>query len=149
MCHVKSNKTKVWFCRYFWIFFYVSEFNSFLTLQISLNFRKLLRKSIFIVCLVNWAYVSRWIEQKVWCCRYFWIFLYVLEHNLFLASQIFNKHRMFFILSILNCLVNWTYVPHDIYSVRCHFSTLDLILCDFGKIYVMENVNSNTETKCI
>ena len=54
--------------------------------RFSLNFIKLLFKFIFIFCLVNWTYVPRWIEQKMWLCRYFWIFFYVSEHNSFLAS---------------------------------------------------------------
>ena len=58
-----------------------------------LNFKKLLLKFIFIFCLVNCTYVPRWFEQNVWLCRYFWIFVYVLELKSFSASQTFNKFQ--------------------------------------------------------
>ena len=35
--------------------------------------------------------MPRRIERKVWFCRSFWLFLYVLELNSFLAPQIFPK----------------------------------------------------------
>ena len=89
MCHVESNKK----CDFVDIFEFFSTFWNlihFWPCRFSLNFRKLLLKSIFIFCLVNWTYVPRWIEQKVWFCWYFWIFLYVLELSSFLVSQIFT-----------------------------------------------------------
>ena len=60
---------------------------------------------LYILCLVNWTYVNRWIEQKMWFYRYFWIFLYVSKLNYFLVSQISLIFRKFFILSIM-CLIN-------------------------------------------
>ena len=90
MSHLESNKK----CDYVHLSEFASTFWSlihFWPRTFSLNFRKLVNISIFIFCLVNWTYVPRWIEQKVWFCRYFWIFLYVLEFNSFLASQIFTK----------------------------------------------------------
>ena len=84
------NRTKKEYFRYFWIFLYVLELNSFWPRRFSLNFKKLSIPSIF--CLVNWTYVPRGNEHKVWFCPYFWSFsLYVLEHNSFLVSQIICK----------------------------------------------------------
>ena len=106
---------KVWFCRSFWIFLYVLELNSFLASQIFTKLQKIVKNFIFIFYLVNWTNVPRWIEQKVWFCRYFWIFLYVLELNSFLTSQILIK-----LLKIVNSF--------NIYILPCKldlFATLN------------------------
>ena len=78
--------------------------------RFSLNFWKLLALLIFIFCLVNWTYVSRWIvcdfddifefSSMFWNLIHFWCRRYSLNFSKLLILPIF-----------IFCLVNWTYVP--------------------------------------
>ena len=87
----RLNVRKLWFWQSFWIFFYILELNSLLASQIFNKLQKILYSiNIYIIpCKLDLC--ATWIDQKVWFFRYFWIFLYILDLNLLLASQIFTK----------------------------------------------------------
>ena len=69
----RGIEQKVWFCRSFWILLYVLALN-FRPCKISINFRNFFVLLIFIFSLINWTYVPRKIEQKLWYYRSIWIF---------------------------------------------------------------------------
>ena len=98
----RLNVRKLWFWRSFWIFmfkFYILEHNSLLASQIFNKLQKILYSINIYILPCKLDLCATWIDQKVWFCRYFWIFLYILDLNLHLASQIFTKLKKGLILS--------------------------------------------------
>ena len=127
MCHLKLNKN----CDFVDLFEFSSTFLNLIQFwlrRFSLNFRNLLNISIFIFCLVNWTDVSLKIEQKVWFCRSFWIFLYVLELNSVLTTQNFtilqkNVHsiNIYIFTCNLNLWATWNWTKSMIMSDFSNF----------------------------
>ena len=106
----KLNLCDTWNCAISGIFVDLFEFSwnfiYFRSCKIPQNLKKLVILLIFIFCLVNWTHVTRWIEQKAGFFRSIWIFFYVLEFYLFLASKIIKKLQHLFYFNniyILSC----------------------------------------------
>ena len=92
LCEIEQKVRFLFFSSTFWnlIHFWPHRF--------SVNFRKLTILSIFIFCLVNWTYVLRKIEQKVWFFTFSTTFWNLIHFRPGKFSQDF--HKKLFILSI-------------------------------------------------
>ena len=124
MCHVKSNKK----CDFDDLFEFFSTFWNlihFWPRSFSLNFRKLLIRTIFIFCLVNRSYVSHGIDQKVWFWRSFWIFLNFGNFIHFQPRNFSLNFRKLLIWTIfIFCPVNRSYTCHMESTKKCDFVDL-------------------------
>ena len=135
MYKVESSKK----CDFVYIFESFCNSIPFWRHRFSLNFRKLLILSVFIFFLVNWTYVPCWIEQKVWFCRSFCIFFWVLELYSFLASQIFSKLQkivdsinIYISSGKLDLCATYNQTKIVIFSIFMNFSLLFGVLFFFG-----------------